>query len=160
MINLCLQRKVKLRLLKVNLVGAKGLFLCIISELLKYVFKYVFPQNMPLFKKLTDKIVAFRDARDWKQFHNPKDMALSLSLEASEVLEHFQWKSPEEIEEYLKKNKTEVGKELADVLYWVLLMSHDLGIDIDKISEIKLKENAKKYPIKKAKGKKNKYTEL
>jgi NTP pyrophosphatase (non-canonical NTP hydrolase) len=111
-------------------------------------------------KELTKKIVAFRNARDWEQFHNPKDCAISLSLEAGEVLEHFQWKSKEEIEEYVKTNKKEIGKELADVLYWVLLMSHDLSIDIEKISEIKLKENAKKYPIKKAKGKHSKYTEL
>lgn len=109
---------------------------------------------------LTKKITDFRDARDWKQFHNPKDCAISLLLEASEVLEHFQWKSKEEIEAYVKKNKTEIAKELADVLYWVLLLSHDLNIDIEKISEIKLKENGKKYPIKKAKGRHNKYTEL
>lgn len=111
-------------------------------------------------KALTKKINDFRDARDWKQFHNSKDCAISLSLEASEVLEHFQWKSKEEIEEYVKKNKKEIGKELADVLYWVLLMSHDLDIDIEKISEIKLKENAKKYPIRKAKGKNLKYNKL
>jgi NTP pyrophosphatase (non-canonical NTP hydrolase) len=115
---------------------------------------------MTQIEALIKKITEFRDARDWKQFHNPKDCAISLSLEASEVLEHFQWKSKEEIEEYIKKNKKEIGKELADVLYWVLLMSHDLDIDIEKISEIKLKENAKKYPIKKAKGRHNKYTEL
>src|SRR3989344_8665669 len=113
---------------------------------------------MDQIKALTKQIVKFRDARDWKQFHNPKDMAISLSLEASEVLEHFQWKSKEEIAQYVKKNKKEIGKELADVLYWVLLMSHDLGIDIEKISELKLKENAKKYPIRKAKGKHSKYT--
>ena len=109
---------------------------------------------------LTKKIKDFRDARDWKQFHNPQDCAISLSLEASEVLEHFQWKSKEEIEEYVKTNKKDIGKELADVLYWVLLMSHDLDIDIEKISYLKLKENAKKYPIKKAKGKHSKYTDL
>ncbi|MDO8660218.1 MAG: nucleotide pyrophosphohydrolase [Candidatus Parcubacteria bacterium] len=111
-------------------------------------------------KALTKKIVDFRDARDWKQFHNPKDCAISLSLEALEVLEHFQWKSKEEIEQYVNKNKTEIAKELADVLYWVLLLSHDLNIDIEKISKIKLKENGKKYPIKKSKGRHNKYTEL
>jgi len=69
--------------------------------------------------------VAFRDARDWKQFHNPKDMAISLSLEASEVLEHFQWKSNDQMEEHLIVKKDEVADELADVLYWVLLMGHD-----------------------------------
>jgi len=110
--------------------------------------------------ELTKKIVAFRNARDWKQFHNPKDLAISLSLEASEVLEHFQWKSKEEIEKYIKTNKKEIADELADVLYWVLLMSHDLNIDIEKASLLKLKENTRKYPVKKAKGKHNKYTEL
>lgn len=109
---------------------------------------------------LTKKVLAFRDARDWKQFHNPKDCAISLSLEAAEVLEHFQWKNKEEVEKYIKTNKKDIGEELADVLYWVLLMSSDLGIDITKAFELKMKENNKKYPVKKSKGKHNKYTEL
>lgn len=109
---------------------------------------------------LTKKIVKFNKERDWKQFHNPKDLAISLSLEASEVLEHFQWKNKEEIEEYIKTHKEHIGEELADVFYWVLLMSHDLKIDIIKASEKKLKKNIEKYPIKKAKGKHLKYTEL
>lgn len=111
-------------------------------------------------KNLIKEIVKFRDNRDWKQFHNPKDCAISLSLEASEVLEHFQWKSPEETKEYLKKHKKEVGDELSDVLYWVLLLSHDLHIDIEKAFENKMKQNNKKYPVKKAKGKHTKYSEL
>lgn len=109
---------------------------------------------------ITKKVIAFRDARDWKQFHNPKDCAIALSLEASEVLEHFQWKNKEEVEKYIKTNKKEIGEELADVLYWVLLMSSDLGIDITKAFELKMKENNKKYPVKKSKGKHSKYTEL
>ncbi len=111
-------------------------------------------------KKLTELIVKFRDARDWKQFHNPKDCAISLSLEAAEVLEHFQWKTLEEVEKYIKTNKKEIGDELSDVLYWVLMMSHDLNIDIEKAFLSKLKQSAKKYPIKKSKGKHLKYTEL
>ncbi len=110
--------------------------------------------------KLIEKIVAFRDARNWKQFHNPKDCAISLSLEASEVLEHFQWKSKEEIEKYIKTNKDEIGEELADVLYWVLLMSYDLNIDILGISERKMKKNEEKYSVEKAKGKHTKYNKL
>lgn len=74
---------------------------------------------------MTQRIVAFRNARDWKQFHNPKDMAISLSLEASEVLEHFQWKSADQMAEHLSLKKDEISDELADVLYWVLLMGHD-----------------------------------
>ena len=111
-------------------------------------------------EKLQKRIVEFRDARDWKQFHNPKDLAISLVLEASEVIEHFQWKSPTEIDEYLKKNKNKVGEELSDVLYWVLLMAHDLKIDIVKIFEEKMQKNDAKYAVEKAKGNHKKYTEL
>lgn len=111
-------------------------------------------------KKLTDLIIKFRDARDWKQFHNPKDNAISLSIEASEVLEHFQWKSKEEIEEYIKTHKKHISGELADVMSWILLMANDLNIDIAKAMKKKMRENAKKYPVKKAKGKHQKYTEL
>lgn len=111
-------------------------------------------------QRLTKKIIAFRNARNWKQFHNPKDVALSLSLEAAEVLEHFQWKNGKELEQYVKKYKKEIGDELSDVLYWVLLLSHDLDIDIVKAFENKLKKTAKKYPIKKSKGKHIKYNKL
>ncbi len=106
------------------------------------------------------KILAFRKARNWKQFHNPKDLAISLSLEASEVLEHFQWKSKEEVEEYVKTHKEHIGEELADVFYWILLMSHDLKIDIINALDKKIKKNAEKYPIDKAKGKHTKYNKL
>lgn len=111
-------------------------------------------------KDLQNKIIKFRDARNWKQFHNPKDVALSMVLEAGEVMEHFQWKNEEEIKEHINKNKKNIGKELADVLYWVLLLSHDLDIDLKKSVEIKMRENNKKYPVKKAKNKHTKYTEL
>ena len=111
-------------------------------------------------KQLTEKIRKFRDKRDWKQFHNPKDVAISLVLEASEVLEHFQWKNKEEIEEYIKSNKKEIGEELADVLYWVLLMCDDLKINIKEVLEKKIKKNKKKYPVEKARGKHTKYNKL
>jgi len=110
--------------------------------------------------ELTRRIIAFRDARDWKQFHNPKDVALSLVLEASEVMEHFQWKSKEEMEKYVVEHKTEIGEELADVLYWVLLMSQDLNIDVLDALEKKIKKNEEKYPVVKAKGKHTKYNKL
>jgi NTP pyrophosphatase (non-canonical NTP hydrolase) len=111
-------------------------------------------------KNLTKRIIEFRDARDWKQFHNPKDVALSLVLEAAEVMEHFQWKSREEMEQYIKTDKNEIGEELADVLYWVLLMSHDLKIDILGALERKILKNEGKYPVEKAKGKHTKYNKL
>jgi len=111
-------------------------------------------------QNLTKKIVEFRDARNWKQFHNPKDLALSLVLEAGEVMEHFQWKNKEEIDKYLVDKKEEISEELADVFYWILLMSHDFNIDIEKALERKLEINNKKYPVEKAKDKHTKYNEL
>lgn len=115
---------------------------------------------MPTLQELTKKIMAFREARDWKQFHNPKDCAISLVLEAAEVLEHFQWKSKEEIEEYTRTNKERIGEELADVFNWVLLMSHDLDIDILDALDKKIKQNEVKYPVEKARGKHTKYNKL
>src|ERR1700730_6122985 len=93
-------------------------------------------------EKLTQQILKFRDARNWKQFHNPKDMALSLMLEAAELGEHFQWKNAEEMSEYVLTHKKEIGEELGDVLYWVLLISNDLNIDIVKAFKAKQKKNA------------------
>jgi dCTP diphosphatase len=115
---------------------------------------------MDTIKLLTRKIIKFRDVRDWKQFHNPKDMAVSLTLEATEVLEHFQWKSSSEIESYIKTNKDCIGDELADVLSWVPMISHDLGINMVEAMEKKIAKNETKYPVEKAKGKHKKYTEL
>ena len=112
---------------------------------------------MDKIKDLTNRIIKFRDERDWKQFHNPKDVALSMVLEAGEVMEHFQWKDKEEIEEYLKSNKEEVAEEIADVFYFVLLMSHDLDIDVVSSLENKLQKNEAKYPVEKAKGNHTKY---
>lgn len=111
-------------------------------------------------KELTEKIKKFRNERDWKQFHNPKDVALSLVLEATEVLEHFQWMDKKEIDEHVKTKRGKIGEELADVLYWVLLMSHDLNINIKAALEKKIKKNEIKYPIGKARGKHSKYNKL
>ncbi len=111
-------------------------------------------------QKLMEIIIKFRDARDWKKFHNPKDVSISLVLEATEVMEHFQWKNKEEIQRYIETHRVEIGEELSDVLYWVLLMSHDLGIDIKQALERKIEISNKKYPVEKSKGSHKKYTEL
>src|SRR3989338_8357778 len=111
-------------------------------------------------EELTKLVTKFRDVRDWKQFHNPKDMAISLVLEAGEVMEHFQWKNADEMADHLQTRKEEVADELADVLYWILLISHDFKIDISDALKSKLKKQNKKYPIEKAKGRHTKYTEL
>lgn len=111
-------------------------------------------------KRITNKIKKFRDERDWLQFHNHKDMALSLILEAAEVLEHFQWKSTEEINKYGKTHKKEIADELADVAVYLFELADNLNIDIVKAIDVKLAKNAKKYPVSKAKGKHTKYNRL
>ena len=111
-------------------------------------------------KALTELITRFRDARDWGQFHRPKDMALSLILEAAELAEHFQWKNEEEIASYMEKEGSAVGDELADVFYWVLLMAHDLKIDLHSAFIQKMAKNEEKYPVSKTRGVHTKYSEL
>jgi dCTP diphosphatase len=108
---------------------------------------------------LTSRIVAFRNARDWKQFHNPKDMAISLMLEA-ELLELFQWKSDKQVRRHEQAQKRRIAEELADVQYWVLLISHDLGISIVESLSRKMKQNEENYPVSKSRGKATKYTDL
>jgi len=112
------------------------------------------------FEDLAKRIIKFRNDRNWKQFHNPKDMAISLVLESTEFLEHFQWKNVEEIETHLKNKKEDIADELADVLYWVLLIANDLDIDLKQALDSKMIKNENKYPIDKAKGNHLKYTEL
>lgn len=103
------------------------------------------------------KVNKFRDERDWRQFHNEKDLAISISLEASELLELFQWKSAEEVKE---SNIERIKEELADVLIYSYMLADNLDLDIDEIIDAKLKKNNEKYPVSKSKGKNNKYTEL
>lgn len=116
------------------------------------------PSAAATLQALTAQVTAFRDARDWAQFHRPKDVALGLSLEAAEVLELFQWKEGAEAQAVYASQKLE--DELSDVLYWVLLMAHDAGFDLAKALEAKLAKNAIKYPVEKARGTSRKYTEL
>ncbi|MBO4688006.1 MAG: nucleotide pyrophosphohydrolase [Clostridiales bacterium] len=108
-------------------------------------------------KELTDLVVAFRDARDWKQFHNPKDLAISISLEAAELLEAFQW-SGTDVEADTEKKVSTVREELADVIIYALLMAHDQGLDVSEIVRSKMEENGSKYPADKAYGRADKYT--
>ena len=102
----------------------------------------------------------FCDDRDWGQFHNPKDLSISLALEAAEVMEHFQWKNAEEMAKHSVDRKEDVGEELADVLYWVLLLANKLDIDLVEAFKKKMEKNHEKYPIEKARGSHKKYTEL
>lgn len=111
-------------------------------------------------KTIIAKIKKFRDERDWMQFHDPKNMAISIIIEASELLENFQWKTKEEVQQYLKTNKNDVKEEIADIAMYLFELADNLGIDLIKAMEQKLEKNSKKYPIEKAKGKHTKYTRL
>jgi NTP pyrophosphatase (non-canonical NTP hydrolase) len=118
------------------------------------------PRREEVIARLTKLAVAFRDERDWRQFHNAKDMAVSLALEAAELLELVQWKNGKELQKYLTDHCEKLEDELSDVLYWVLVLAHDNGIDLAKAFERKIAKNRAKYPVHKAKGKAKKYTEL
>jgi NTP pyrophosphatase (non-canonical NTP hydrolase) len=106
------------------------------------------------FKTLIKEIVKFRDERDWEQFHNSKDLALALSVEASELLELFLWKKNEDF------NLDKLKDELADVLMYAFLLADKNDLDINQIVLDKIKKNADKYPVDKAKGNATKYNEL
>ena len=108
-------------------------------------------------KETIEQVLKFRDERNWKQFHNPKDLAIFICLEAAELLEVFQW-SAEDVRCEEKKDK--IREELADVLNYCILMADICGLDMDEIIQEKIQKNAEKYPVKKAYGHKEKYTEL
>ncbi|MFC2022647.1 nucleotide pyrophosphohydrolase [Chloroflexota bacterium] len=104
-----------------------------------------------------DKILEFQKERDWKQFHSPKNLAISLSLEASEVLELFQWTKDGNLPE---ERRGRLAEELADVYYYLLLLAHETGIDIKSEFQKKMEINENKYPVDKSKGTSKKYNEL
>ncbi|AGM98835.1 nucleotide pyrophosphohydrolase [Streptococcus iniae] len=107
--------------------------------------------------EIIEKVNKFRDDRDWRQFHNEKDLAISISLEANELLELFQWKNSKEVTE---KSIDKIKEELADVLIYSYMMADNLNLDIDEIISEKIKKNELKYPVSKSKGLAKKYTEL
>lgn len=111
---------------------------------------------------LISKITAFRDARDWKQFHTPNQLATAIAIEAAELQEHFLWKTPAEVAAKIADptKRDAVADELADVFIFSLLLAHELGVDPTEVITRKLDENGKKYPVEKARGTAAKYTEL
>ena len=112
---------------------------------------------MKTIEEIMDEILKFRDDRDWKQFHTPKDLAISISLEAAELLEVFQW-SGTDLEAAEKRGR--IKEELADVLIYCFLMADAVGVDPDDIISRKLLINNEKYPVEKSCGISTKYTEL
>lgn len=110
--------------------------------------------------QLKQNISEFRDKRDWKQFHNPKDLSQAISIESAELLEHFLWVSQKDSFTIVEKNKEEIADEMADVFAYLLSLSDVTGIDLEVALLNKLEKNKKKYPIEKAKGISIKYTKL
>ena len=110
-------------------------------------------------RNLTQRIVAFREARDWAQFHTPRNLAASLSIEAAELLEIFQWDLDEG--RTLEPDRRErMAEELADIGIYALLLAHETGIDLGRAMTDKIAQNERKYPVEKARGRSTKYTEL
>lgn len=110
--------------------------------------------------ELLKQLIEFRRERDWEQFHNPKDVAISLSIEASELLEWFQWKSAEQVQQRLASDKREeLEDEIADVAVYLAYLCHDLNIDLNQAIKNKMQKNAAKYPRDKVKGRNDKYNE-
>ncbi|MEM3593038.1 MAG: nucleotide pyrophosphohydrolase [Candidatus Micrarchaeia archaeon] len=114
------------------------------------------------FHELEEEIKHFCEERDWDKFHGAKDLAIGISTEAAELLEHFRFKSETEVEEMFKnkEKRDEIAEEMADVLYFLLRLSQKYDIDVAYELKKKLEKNRKRYPVEKAKGSNKKYTEL
>ncbi len=112
--------------------------------------------------ELKEKIKEFCEKRDWDQFHGAKDLAVALIIEASELLEHFRWKSEKEVKELFEnpEKKEHIEDEMADVLYFLLRMAQRYNIDLSEALDRKMEKNEKNYPIDKSKGSNKKYNEL
>ncbi len=109
---------------------------------------------------LREQLAAFADARDWDQFHNPKNLAMALTGEVGELVAHFQWLTPDEAANLPPATRDAVALECADVLLFLLRLTDKLGIDLAAAAEKKLKLNALKYPVEKSRGKATKYDKL
>ncbi|NJD99936.1 nucleotide pyrophosphohydrolase [Thermococcus sp. LS1] len=101
------------------------------------------------FRELERKVVAFRDARGWAKYHTPKNLAISAAVELGELLEHFQWETDEEVLELAKNpaKREAIADEIADVVIYLTLLAHELGIDLDEAVKRKLRKNEEKYPV-------------
>lgn len=109
---------------------------------------------------ITDEIRAFRDARDWLQFHNPKELAVAITAEAGELLQHFVWQSPEQSNQRVTERRDEIESEIADVAILLFELADNCGIDLAAAMRAKLARNEARYPVAKAKGSNKKYNEL
>ena len=111
-------------------------------------------------ERLRDALRDFASERDWDQFHSPKNLAMALSVEVAELVEHFQWQTEEQSRHPASEVLAAVREEVADVLFYLIRLSDRLGIDLIAAADNKLALNARKYPADKARGSNKKYTEL
>lgn len=111
-------------------------------------------------KETIDRIIEFRNDRDWAQFHTVKDLSLGLGIEVAELQELFLWKNKQEITHIVETKNEAIGDELADIFIFLAYISNDLGIDLNEAINRKIDKNNEKYPIKKSKGSNKKYNEL
>jgi dCTP diphosphatase len=114
----------------------------------------------PTIDDLTAEIRAFRDARDWKQFHNPKELAVAITAEAGELLQHFVWQNPGKSDRRVVERRAEIASEIADVAILLFELADNSGIDVATAIREKLARNEERYPVDKAKGSNAKYNEL
>jgi NTP pyrophosphatase (non-canonical NTP hydrolase) len=114
------------------------------------------------FAELKSRVLAFARERDWEQFHAPKNLSMALAAEAGELMEHFLWATPEASREIARESgkRQKIEEELADVVIYALEFANMTGIDVAAVIETKMAANAKKYPVEKARGRSEKYTEL
>lgn len=110
--------------------------------------------------RLRDRLRDFASARDWIQFHSPKNLAIALSVEAAELLEHFQWVSDNDSLNMPEEKLSKIDEEIADVFLYLIRLADMLKIDLIKAADRKIEVNSQKYPVKKSRGSAKKYTEL
>lgn len=110
--------------------------------------------------ELREKVRKFVDDRDWNKYHNPKDVAMSIAIEAAELLEHFQWVDENELDETVKERSTDLQDELADIMIYCLSFANAVGIDVSRAVTEKIQKNESKYPVEEVKGNYKKYTEI
>ncbi|BCX49931.1 nucleotide pyrophosphohydrolase [Haloferula helveola] len=111
-------------------------------------------------RELTQRIRSFSAARDWDAYHNPKDMAVAIAAEAGELMQHFVWQQPEQIEERAKSHRDEIASEIADVGILLFEMADRMGMDLGEVMAAKIARNEERYPVEKSRGNNRKYNEL
>ena len=132
------------------------------SRVTRYApMRYAWPmQSADSLEQLRLKLAQFSSERDWDQFHSPKNLAMALVVEAGELVEHFQWLSPDESVNLVAADKCEVAMEMADVLMFLVRLADKLDVDLIEVADQKLERNHLKYPVEKARGRATKYDKL